>query len=117
MVFSTVVWGPRGPFTQEFERISVFTLEKLCSHNNVYVNAFRSIICNSKKWGQLRCPSAMSSYRKGVPSRRIQRADKEDRPQGMMLSEDASHTHWTTPEDGKEPVLTRGRGGGDPKGK
>ena len=48
---------------------------------------------------------------------RIQRADKEDRPQGMMLSEDASHTHWTTLEDGKEPVLTRGRGGGDPKGK
>lgn len=27
MLFPTVAWGPLGPFTQEFERISVFILE------------------------------------------------------------------------------------------
>lgn len=89
------------------------------------MNAFGSIICNSQKQG----PTQVSFSHEWLQERcsfqtvedaqmeRSQRLDKEDRPQGMTLSEDTSHTHWTTHEGGKETVLIRGRGGGDPRGK
>ena len=53
----------------------------------------------SHEWLQERCSFQTVE---DAQTERIQRPDKEDRPQGMTLSEDTSHTHWTTHEGGKE---------------
>lgn len=65
----------------------------------------------------------MGGCRKDAPSR-LRKAlrlkgcadpDKEDGPHGITLSEDTSHTCCITYRDGKEMVVARDRGGGDPQ--
>lgn len=68
----------------------------------------------TKHRGQLRCPSAMSGYRKRVffqnvedaQTERMQETGQEDRPPGMTLSEDTS-THIGQRTKMEEAVLTR----------